>query len=306
MRAPSPLPAPTARLAVVVPSVNGWTDLSECLRHLVAERSGTPLEVLIVDRVGPDVRERVATEFPDMTLLTCDPGTTIPAMRAVAFGAATAPFVAVIEDHVHVPAGWAERLLSAVGDGDRVVGGAIENHAASRLSDSAAFLCEYSHLLPPIPAGTVASLTGNNVIYPRRLLEQFREAVQPDRWEDHLHETMRRGGVELVCHPDIVVGHKKHFGVAEYAGQRYLYSRGYAAGRSNKWSMSRRLAYGAAALALPPVLFWRFASRIWPKRDFRGLLVRSTPLILIYVVAWALGETAGAWWGDGGALARVR
>lgn len=68
-------------------------------------------------------------------LLSVPVATTIPAMRALAFAAAGAPTIAVIEDHVLVPAGWARQMVAA------------------RSDDWAAFLCEYSHLVAPLTAG---------------------------------------------------------------------------------------------------------------------------------------------------------
>src|SRR4029079_14849460 len=86
---------------------------------------------------------------------------------------ARAPAVAVIEDHVIVPRGWARQMLDALADSHEVVGGGVRNVATDRLVDRAAFLCEYSHLLPPLRAGRVEALTGNNVIYPRALLQEY-------------------------------------------------------------------------------------------------------------------------------------
>src|SRR5262245_9187437 len=76
---------------------------------------------------------------------------TMSDMRAMAFAQARADSVAVIEDHVIVPDGWAAHLLAAQARGEEVVGGSVENAATARLVDWAAFLCEYSQLLPPLP-----------------------------------------------------------------------------------------------------------------------------------------------------------
>ena len=145
----------TPALSVVVPSVNGWSDLQDCLRALEREHADVPLEVIVPERVGTAVRSRLQAEFPRARVIDVDPLTTIPEMRARSFDAATAPSVAVIEDHVIVPAGWARQMIAAIGSGDRVIGGSIENGATGTLLDWAAFLCEYSHCLPPLPAGQV-------------------------------------------------------------------------------------------------------------------------------------------------------
>jgi hypothetical protein len=291
-------------LTVVVPSVNGADDLLGCLAALAAERADVALEVLVVDRCGPALRELVRARHPWARVLAAPPRATIPALRAQGFDAARAPSVAVIEDHVLVPRGWARALLAAQAEAP-VVGGAVANAACDSVEDWAAFLCEYSHCLQPLPAGPAEWVTGNNVVYPRALLQRHRALLTPERWENHLHDALRRDGVTLLCRPDIVVGHKKHYTVGEYLSQRYLYARSYAGARVAGAGRVRRLAYGAAALALPPVLLGRIVTRVLGKRRHRAELARGLPLLLLFVTAWAAGEVVGAWRGAGDALERV-
>jgi hypothetical protein len=293
------------QLSVVIPSVNGLGDLESCLGALTRESKDVRVELLVVDRVGPTVCRQVRAAYPTVRLIEVGPSKTIPEMRAVAFAAASSPAVAVVEDHVIVPPGWARRMLDALGDGNRVVGGAVENAATGTLLDWAAFLCEYSHCLPPLQAGSVDWLTGNNVVYPKALLDRYRSVIEEGRWENHLHDAIRRDGVPLICHPEIAVGHKKHYTFAEYLSQRFLYARSYAGARVQGASFPVRLAYGFAALALPPLLLYRTVSRILAKGRHRFLLLKSLPLIGAFVLAWSWGEVVGSWIGPGDSLSKV-
>jgi len=292
-------------LSVVVPSVNGWSDLSLCLTALDSERRDVDLEVLVPERCGNEVREQAATHFPWAILLPVEESATIPEMRALAFDRASAPSVAVIEDHVIVPEGWARDLLLARTTA-RVVGGSVRNAATGNLVDWAAFLCEYSHLLPPLRGGVSPWLAGNNVVYDRALLEEHRAVTHAGRWENYLHDALRDSGIALVCRPEIVVGHRKHYTVGEYLAQRFLYARSYASARVSARSPVRRSAYGVAAFALPPLLFWRTVSRSLRKRVGRALVLRAMPLTLAFVSAWAAGEVVGYWFGAGDAMSKVR
>lgn len=290
-------------LSVVVPSVNGWGDLEGCLRALAAQE-GARVEVLVADRVGAAVREPLRRIFPGVVLLEAERNATIPALRRRAFRAARADVVGVIEDHVLVPPDWARRMLALHAEGHQVVGGAVENAATTTLVDWSAFLCEYHHCLAP-PRGNAAWVTGNNVTYRRALLERFGDVLSDDRWENHLHDAIRDAGIPLESRPELVVGHKKHYTVGEYVGQRFLYSRSYAGARLAGAPAWRRAVYGAAAAALPPLLLWRIVKAVRTSGRFAPELVRSLPLLVVYVVSWAAGETAGAWFGAGSALSRV-
>lgn len=298
--------ASQAALSVVVPSVNGWSDLHDCLTALEGERASLALEVLVPERCGEVVRASLAQRFPWVRQLPVASDATIPQMRALAFRASTAPVVAVIEDHVIVPAGWGARMVEACSGEVRAVGGGVVNAATGTTVDRAAFLCEYSHMLVPLPAGPADWLTGNNTAYRRSLLDECQDVTDQGRWEDVLHAAMRARGTTLWRRPDIVVGHKKHYSIGEYTSQRFLYSRAYAGARVAKESMGKRLAYGAVALALPPLLLLRISRSVWASGTQRGDLLRSLPLLLLFVISWGVGETAGAWFGPGNALSRVK
>ena len=87
-------------LSVVVPSVNGWADLRGALDALYAQQGGVAVEVLVVERVGDAVRPELRRAFPLATVIEVAPTVTIPQMRALAFDAARAEIIGVIEDHV--------------------------------------------------------------------------------------------------------------------------------------------------------------------------------------------------------------
>ncbi len=293
-------------LSVVVPAVNGIGPLADTLDALAGERDGVALEVLVPERLGEAFRAEVAARYPWVRLLPASATATIPELRALAFRAAQAPAVAVIEDHVRVPSGWAAAMLAALAEGADAVGGSVENAATETLLDWAAFLCEYSQLLPPLAAGEVTGLTGNNTVYRRAALERTRAAWEAGRWEDHLHAAIRASGGRLVQHPGIRVGHRMQYAPGEYPSQRFLYSRAWAGMRAAEWPAPRRWAAGLLALALPPVLFARIVRTVWGKGYHRGILVRALPLLAWFVLAWGLGEVVGYWAGPGQALRRVR
>ncbi len=293
-------------LSIVIPSVNGWDDLGPCVAAASKQVGVDDIEVIVADRVGDDVRRPLRREYPAARLLPAPPGTTIPQLRAMAFRAASAPIVGVIEDHVILPPDWARRMREAHAEGAVVVGGSVENAACDRLTDWAAFLCEYSHCLSPPSAGPADWVTGNNVTYRKELLVRFQDVIDRGGWEGDLHDSMKEHGVQLHSQPSIRVGHKMHYTVSAYSGQRFLYSRSYAALRLEGVDRMRRLLYGLATFSLPPILFSRIVARVWKSRRHRRELVLSFPLLVPFTVAWAAGELVGAWFGAGDALARVR
>lgn len=299
-------PSSIPEMAVLIPSVNSYSDLRNCLLRL--RQQDVAMEVIVIERLGGEVRVALARDFPQVVVIEVATDTTIPQMRAIGHLRARAPAVAVIEDHVMVPPDWARRMLDALneGTGHDVVAGAFENTATDTLTDWASFLCEYSGSLPPLPSGPVAGIPGNNTIYRKEVLDRYREALDANQWENHLHDLMRADGVELIMRPDIVVGHKMHYTFGLYMSQRFHYSRSFAANRVKGVPLPKRLAMGAAAFALPPILFKRTVDRIRSKGKHSKELRRSLPMLSAFVVSWAAGEVAGYWLGGGRSLSKVR
>ncbi len=294
----------TPALSLVVPSVNGWGCLEECLAAVARQDLDLPIEVLVADRVGDAVRVPLRAAFPAAQLIEAAPGTTIPALRALAFDRARAEVVGVIEDHVVLPPDWARRMLALHRGRTAVIGGSVRNAATTTLVDRAAFLCEYHSALQPV-SGPSLSLAGNNVTYPRAVLASHRPAWTAGRWENHLHDYLRAEGVTLESHPEIFVWHRMHYTVGSYLSQRYLYSRSWAAMRVAGRAWPSRLWRGLAAFALPPVLLARIIRAATASREYRGQLAGALPLIALFTIAWAWGEVVGCWAGGGDALARV-
>ena len=85
-------------------------------------------EVIVADcdRRG-DARRRSRAAGRRSRLLSFDEPKTIPELRAAGIFAATAPYVAVIEDHCRVTPGWAGAAVAAHRDGSAVVGGPMRN-----------------------------------------------------------------------------------------------------------------------------------------------------------------------------------
>lgn len=301
-----PLTARTpAEISIVIPAVNGWADLDRCLSAIDGERASTAIEAIVPERCGEEVRGLAARKFPWARIIPVSAETTIPQMRAAGIREARSPTVAIVEDHTIVRPGWARDMVEARTDETRVVGGGLVNAATDSIVDWAAWLCEYSHLAGPAPVGVVDSMHGNHTAYDRQLLEEHRDIVESGKWEDALHSAIQRKGVTLWSRPDIVAGHEKHYSVGEYTSQRFLYSRAYAAMRTSGATGLRKFVYGLLAFTLPPILLYRIVNRVWRGRLYRSHLLPSLPLLVIFVVSWALGEIAGAWFGDGGALAKV-
>lgn len=292
-----------AKLSVVVASVNGLPYLADCLEAL--EERAPEAEVVVADWTDEQTRELVRDRFPHVRLLSFDEPMAVPELRAAGIFAASAPYVALIEDHCNVREEWAERLVAAHEGGRPVVGGSIRNFPYRRVRDWAAFFCEYSRYMEPAPAGEVDDLPGMNVSYDRRAIKAIDDLLRAGKWESWLHARLLERGFVLWCEPDAVLDHAKDFGFREFLSQRYHYSRSYA-GMRNAELGSKRFVYALGSPLIPPLMYARIARSVLGRRRNRRQLALATPLILLYMTVWAGGEAIGYVFGGGRSLLRVR
>jgi len=290
-------------LSVVIASVNGMPYVARCLEALA--RNAPEAEVIVADATDEATRAEVAERFPAVRLIESNGAATVPALRAAGIAAARAPYVAVIEDHCLVRPGWASRIVEWHRNGKPAVGGPVNNVVVERVRDWAAFFCEYNAYVEPMPLGSTDDLTGMNVSYDRRAIEAMQDLLDDGRWEGWLHGRLRERRLELWCDPELVIDHDKDFGFLEFAGQRYHYSRAYA-GMRNPGLGWKRAVYCIGAPLLPPFLYYRMAKNLSRAPRLRRAFVRSTPLIVVYLAIWALGEAVGYAAGGGDSLRKVR
>jgi glycosyltransferase involved in cell wall biosynthesis len=293
-------------ISVVIASVNGLPAIEECLEALMEQEGEVAYEVVVVDCCDATTRQAIR-RFPSerVRLLEVEGRPSIPRLRALGMAAAGGRMIAILEDHCNVVPGWIEVIARAHAAGHQAIGGAVENGSRERLVDWAVFFCEYARFMPPIPRGVVAEITGNNSVYERGVLEQLGPELENEVWESFMHQRLRDLGVEFYCDPDLLVSHKKEFGFFYFLSQRYHYSRSFAGMRLAGESLWKRLAYVAATPALPPLLALRIGRTVWSKKKYRGTLIKTLPVLGVFLLMWAWGEAVGAALGPGDSLSRV-
>jgi glycosyltransferase involved in cell wall biosynthesis len=303
--APTDIPA----LAVVIASVNGYRYIAQCLRSLARQRDRGRAEVIVVEGSGDDTAMRVASEFPWVRLIPCSTPKPIPELRSIGIREAKAPIVATTEDHCVFDEDWYGQMLRVHGSyPEPAIGGAVENGSRDRLVDWAAYICEYGKFMLPFASETVTELPGPNVSYKRDVLENVCGDLLDERraWENVLHGRLLSRGLQLRIEPGVVVYHAKVFGFWDFLTQRYYFGRSFAATRVATASLETRAFWVAVSLLLPPLFLWRYARYFFGKRRFVREVIKTFPLLVLFAVAWSVGEFFGYGFGDGGASLRVK
>ena len=295
-------------LSVVIASVNGYRYIAECLESLAKQQARERAEVIVVEGSGDDTAQRLYAEYPWATVIPLSPPRPIPELRSIGMHRARADIIVTTKDHCLFDENWYEHILEAHRTHPHpAIGGAVENHSRVRLVDWAAYICEYGKFMLPFPAGPGTDLPGPNVSYKRGILEKTcGDLLEHGVWENVLHGRLLSQGLELRMDPSIVVYHAKTFGFWEFLTQRYYFGRSFAAARVAAAPLRSRLFFVAISLLLPPLFLWRYTRYFVTKRRFIKEVLKTFPLLVLFAVAWSVGEFFGYAFGDGGASLRVK
>ncbi len=293
------------KISVVVVSLIGLPVIDECLRALEGQKGDFDAEIIVVGRPADKTREHISKTFPEIKLIQSAKGLGIPQLRALGMAEASGEIIAITEDCCIPHENWFEEITQAHRSGYDVVGGAIENGGTDRIVNWAAYLCEYSQAMLPIPDGEVDGVAGNNASYKREIFDKLDESIKTDYWEYFIHQELRKQDVKILSVPEIVVLKKKEFSFLYFFVQRFYFSRSFAGMRSNLIPASRRIISALLSPALPLVMTLRIGRQVFTKKKYIKEFVLSLPFLSIFMLSYAAGEFTGYVFGAGKSLEKV-
>jgi glycosyltransferase involved in cell wall biosynthesis len=293
-------------VSVVVASGAGGEFLFRCLASLRAQAQQFGAEILVVDRVGPATRERVAREFPDVRVLAApaDHRATVPEMRRIGAENARGDIVAVLEEHCTAPDRWIETIATNFRSDDAAIGGPILDDEFERVRDWVVYFSEYHNFMPPWPDGERLALNGANVAYDRAKLLAHRDVLDTGYWEVVLHPRLAKDG-KFRAVDAMGAFHTGPFDFGYYLHQRYLLSRVWGGTQKDRVGLPVRVAHIVLAPVFPFVMLARIKWRVLQGKRLLMQYVAATPMLFVAMCALTLGETLGYLLGPGSALEEV-
>ena len=298
-------------LSVVVAIVSDTTDpkvdlglLRECLNALTREQTDPPVLEIIVPYLnhvqGIDAIARefpvaifMAVNEPDMSSFKGGNREHHDIIRARGLKAATGRIVALLEDHEIAAPGWARAVVTAHEGGEAGIGGAVENMADNALN-WAVYFCDFCRYQNPVPVGPTDFASDANTSYKREDLF----SIQPV-WDESFREVVvngafRAAGKSVVLNPAIVAHqNRRNLTFWQALKERFVWGRSFAATRNRSLSGAKRAVYALASPVLPFLLFFRFFRITKARGQNMGALLRSSPMIILLLLTWSVGEATG-------------
>ncbi|MEJ5913725.1 hypothetical protein [Pseudokineococcus sp. 1T1Z-3] len=303
-----------ADLSVVVVSPHGFTHVRRCVRHLREQDDAARVELVLVVPGRASLDDAAPGELDGFASVVVLPVGPVPDVdRAAGRGllAASAPVVAVVEDHAYVGPGWVTALLAAYAGGDWCSVGSVMTNANPATGLSwANLLLGYGWWVDPGAAGELPDVPSHNGSYRRSALAPFGDAL-PERMgrDGDLHDALRAAGGRMLLARGATVAHANPSTLAPTVDLRLNAGRLYAAGRADGegWSAPRRLAFAAAWPLVAAVRLRRLhAEHLAAGRHLAGAPRRVLLGLATALVVDALGQALGALRGAGPAVEVLR
>lgn len=293
-------------VSVVVASGAGGEFLFRCLASLRVQAQQFGAEILVVDRVGPTTRERIAREFPDVRVLAApaDHRAAVPELRRIGAESARGDIVAVLEEHCTAPDRWIETIATNFRSDDAAIGGPILDDEFERVRDWVVYFSEYHNFMPPWPDGERLALNGANVAYDRAKLLKHRDVLDTGYWEVVLHPRLAQDG-KFRAVDAMGAFHTGPFDFGYYLHQRYLLSRVWGGTQKDRVGLPVRVAHIVLAPVFPFVMLARIKWRVLQGKRLLMQFVTAAPMLFVAMCALTLGETLGYLLGPGSALEEV-
>ncbi|HVG30755.1 MAG TPA: glycosyltransferase [Pyrinomonadaceae bacterium] len=291
-------------MTVVIVTPDRFETVRKTIRHLRAQHVRERLELVIVapaaDALALD--ERAVRDFFGYRVIQVGAMTSTARARAAGVRGASAPVVALVEDHCFPAPGWAEALIERHAGGWAAVGPVMANANPQSAVSWANLLTEYAPWIEPAPGGEREHLPGHNGSYKRDVLLAYGDRLEAMlEAESVLHWDLRARGHKLYLEPRARSFHLNFTAALPSAVLRFNGGRLFAASRARGWPLRKRLAFVAGAPLIPLVRFARVARGVPRAVTPRGTLAT----VFAALVCDGAGEMAGYAFGAGAAMEKL-
>jgi hypothetical protein len=300
----SPVSAPQSpALSIVIVALEDYSSIRRVVRFLRAQTIQSSIELIMV---APN-ESALASCTPDETrgfysVMQIYAGVIDNREEASVLGIcnATAPVVAIVEDHAYPEPEWSKALVDAHQGPWAAVGPAVLNGNPGILSWTNMLLA-YGVWPPTLPRGEMAEIALHNASFKRDVLMSYGSRLgELLSRSGGLLPQLRADGHRILFEPAARIHHVNPSTLSATLALRVKAGRLYAATRASteQWSVAKRMLYTVASPAIPAVrLATNGKSLFAGRRGARAL--PFVPLVLAGLVLDSAGQAVGYAFGPG-------
>jgi len=299
---------PSPEISVVIVTPDSLITIRNTIACLSKQTAKDQMEVVIV---SPSAK-CINTDSPELSAFRWVKIVELRNIESIAEGnaagirRATAPVVALAEDHSFPTPGWAQALIEAHRQPWAAVGPVVCNANPGSTVSWADFLIGYGPWIDPNQAGMVEHLPGHNSSYKREILLDYGPELENMlEAESVLHWNLCKRGYRLYLEPEAKTYHVNFGLMSSWIPAQFHNGRLFAAIRAQDWSIPRRLFYAAGSLLIPAVRLRRIVRKLKGSDSSLNLPRGTFPTLFIGLLVSALGEMLGYALGAGEAKQKL-
>ena len=277
----------------MIAASNSLEALERTLSSLSGLAEAGDTEVIAATNFNDQTESRLKQRFPFAKCSILPHNAMVPELRTRGMSLSQGDIIAFLEDYGFADENWSAEITNAHDSGHPIAGGAVENRSPDRLLNWAVYFFDYGKYMLPVRPGAVASLSGINTSYKRKVLEEVADVYRDGFDEAFVHEELRRRGYELFLVPSAIVHLSKNFEFGQTLQSFYRLARSFAARRVARRKWTARVVFAFGACLLPVLLPLRVVLRTLPKRRHLSKLFLSFPHLFVLMVIWSAGEFCG-------------
>lgn len=218
----------------------------------------------------------------------------IPLLWRDGIRAAQADKVALTTAHCVPSRSWVKQLLAYPMEGNQVaVGGAVANAENDTTVGRVIYLLRYVRYTKSRPSGRAEDLAADNALYRKTDILAHDDLLEIGFWEPSFHARFLAEGKTMQFDNELLVVHKNCYGIKQFMGQRYSHGIEFGMARAKVMSFTKRLAMIALSPLIPLVFTRKIMATARRDKQFDLGLNRDMFWLLVFVLAWSVGETVG-------------
>lgn len=290
-------------LSVILATPDCYGTIRKTVKCLRAQSVIEQLELIIVAPAASTLNlvEEDLKAFHSYRVVEAGKIRSVGSANALGIRHASAPIVALGEDHAFPQPGWAQALITTHQQPCSAVGPVLRNANPRKRLSRADMLIGYGPWLDPSPAGFVEYLPGHNSSYKREVLLEYGAGLEKMMEEETvLHWDLRAKGHKLYLEPAAKLAHTNFENPGEFVAMHFYGGRAFATNRAHDghWAWPRRLIFACGSPLIPVVRLWRIlrsASR--PGRPWASVLL-VLPQLLLGLTVDGAGQMLGYLFGS--------
>ena len=279
-------------LTVIVAEEMALANLREIFRHLQPEKHAC-VEFLICSGSDDSLLDAVP-DSQNVRIIHAQSDSRIPLLWRDGIRAAQADKVALTTAHCIPSQDWIKQLLACPLEGGQVaVGGAIENIENDTVIGRMIYLLRYVRYTRSRPSGRADDLAADNALYRKADILAHEDLLEAGFWEPSFHQRFLAEGKSMAFDNNLVVVHRNCYSAKQFIQQRYSHGVEFGMARAKTMSTPKRLTMIALSPLIPLVFTRKIIAAARRDKQFNLGLNRDMFWLLVFVLAWSMGETVG-------------